>query len=124
MKIPINRSLLRKAVVPAVSLALMGSLFIPARSTLLPTYDEAGGPIASKFDFTAMPIALPKGLPTDRKIRELREPYKHLSAWISSRSRFVATTSKPSGVSRALASSIFPWFEVMKRIFMRSGPGP
>ncbi|WP_201295160.1 MULTISPECIES: CRTAC1 family protein [Nocardia] len=84
MKIPINRSVLRKAVVPAVSLLLMGSLFIPARSALLPTHDVAGGPIASKFDFTAMPIALPKGLPTDRKIRELREPYKHLSAWISS----------------------------------------
>ncbi|MEV6321165.1 CRTAC1 family protein [Nocardia sp. NPDC051787] len=84
MKIPINRSLLRKAVVPAVALLLMGSLFIPARSALLPIHDDAGGPIASKFDFTPMPIALPKGLPTDRKIRHVRPAYDHLAAWISS----------------------------------------
>ncbi|WP_378732976.1 CRTAC1 family protein [Nocardia brasiliensis] len=84
MKIPINRSLLRKAVVPAVALLLMGALFIPARSALLPTYDEAGGPIASRFDFTAMPIAMPEGVRTDRKIRDVRKPYENLSAWISS----------------------------------------
>ncbi|MFX0575236.1 CRTAC1 family protein [Nocardia nepalensis] len=83
MKIPINRSLLRKAVVPAVALVMMFALFVPARSSLLTSHEQAGGPLASRFDFTAMPIALPKGLPTDRKIRELRPPYQNLSAWIS-----------------------------------------
>ncbi|WP_280393988.1 CRTAC1 family protein [Nocardia brasiliensis] len=84
MKIPIHSSLLRKAVVPAVALLLMGALFVPARSALLPSHDEAGGPIASRFDFTPMPIAIPDGVRTDRKIREVRKPYENLSAWISS----------------------------------------
>lgn len=84
MKIPINRSLLRKAVVPAVALLLMGAFFIPARSALLPSHDTADGRLASRFDFTAMPIAMPEGVRSDRTIRHVRHPYKNLSAWISS----------------------------------------
>ncbi|MFG1791007.1 CRTAC1 family protein [Nocardia sp. NPDC049149] len=84
MKIPLSRSVLRKAVVPAVALLIMGALFIPARSSLLPTFDNAGGPIASRFDFTPMPIAMPDGVRSDRTIRDVRYPYEHLAAWISS----------------------------------------
>lgn len=85
MKIPISGPLLRRAVVPAVALTLMIALFIPARAALLPTAEEPGGPIASRFDFTEMPIALPPGLDTQRQIRDNVNPqFAHLSAWISS----------------------------------------
>ncbi|GAB0105440.1 CRTAC1 family protein [Nocardia sp. JMUB6875] len=92
MKLRINRSLLRKAVVPAVALLIMGVLFAPARSAILPHSEDPGGPLASKFSFTEMPIKLPPGLNTDRKIRQVRKEYANLQAWISAIGSAVAMT--------------------------------
>ncbi|MVU77349.1 RNA-binding protein [Nocardia sp. ET3-3] len=92
MKLRINRSLLRKAVVPAVALLIMGILFGPARGSIMPHYEDAGGPLASKFSFTEMPIKLPPGLNRDRKIRTVRKEYANLQAWISAIGSSVAMT--------------------------------
>ncbi|WP_280381539.1 CRTAC1 family protein [Nocardia wallacei] len=88
MKLPPN--LLRKALVPLASLGMMVALFVPAHSTMVaPVESDAGAPLASKFKFTEMPIALPPGLP-ERKIRNIEPRYEHVVAWMSSVNAAVA----------------------------------
>lgn len=81
MKIPVSRSLLRKALVPLVSLTLMGVLFLPARAALNVPVEGAGGALASQFSFTELPIALPPGLPM-KVHRTITNKYEFLESWM------------------------------------------
>ncbi|MFE9323097.1 CRTAC1 family protein [Nocardia sp. NPDC006982] len=84
MKLPVSSSLLRKALVPLASLTLMAVLFVPAHSAMIaPVETDPNSPLASRFHFTEMPIALPPGLP-ERKIRHIEPRYEHVVAWMSS----------------------------------------
>ncbi|WP_305781029.1 CRTAC1 family protein [Nocardia nova] len=90
MKLPVSTSLLRKALVPLASLALMGILLVPAHSAMVaPVSDDPNGAAAHRFHFTEMPIALPPGLP-QRTIRHIEPRYEHVVAWMSSVNSAVA----------------------------------
>ncbi|MBF6329482.1 CRTAC1 family protein [Nocardia transvalensis] len=61
----------------------MAVLFVPAHSAMVtPTATDPNGPVASRFRFTEMPIALPPGLPK-HTIHEVQDRYKHIGAWLS-----------------------------------------
>ncbi|MGF6886616.1 hypothetical protein ABIA39_004610 [Nocardia sp. GAS34] len=90
MKLRITSPLLRKALVPLVSLTLMGAIFVPAHSIMVPPVSsDPTGPLAARFHFTPMPIAEPPGLPA-HTIRDVEPRYQHLTAWLSTVNSAVA----------------------------------
>src|SRR5829696_1458542 len=67
---------------PAIfTLALVGSLFVAAQLPEASAADRAS--LASRFQFTELPIALPPNLP-EHHFRQVNPKYEHIKSWVSS----------------------------------------
>ncbi|MER7008907.1 CRTAC1 family protein [Dactylosporangium sp. NPDC000555] len=72
---------LRRLAPAAVVLAVVATLFTVAQ---LPELSAAArATLASQFQFTSVPIALPPNLP-QRAVRQVNPAYEHIRSWISS----------------------------------------
>lgn len=86
----LKRVRLRRIVPAGTALILLAVLFLVAQ---LPTVSSAqAAPIASKYKFTEMPIAMPPGYHPTQTIRQVNPAYKDIQAWISSVGAGIALT--------------------------------
>lgn len=76
-----NAGLLRRLTPILFVLVLVAASYGLAR---LPTASaETRASVASRYAFSAMPIAMPPGLP-ERTVREVNPKYEHIRSWVSS----------------------------------------
>ena len=74
--------MMRKLVVPAVALLLIGLGYSFARISFADASERSS--IAAGYKFTELSIALPAGLPERRSVREVNPAYDLIKSWISS----------------------------------------